>query len=272
MSKSTKTKPDTDAVAPTSTSADDAIQTTGDIQVIGRAAALLRMLVSSDGIDVNAAAKSLGIGRSSAHRYLASMERHDLLARRDRATYEVGTLMTQLGAVALARSGVIRTARPVMRDLRDEVKQTVTLALWDGSTAVVAHVVEDTSRTAHVTVQVGRALSADSAQTTVFRAFVPDGARSRAPRPAQLDDDVLEEVRRSRIVVRDGLQEGLRAVAVPIMDASGRIAATLAVVGIAQLVPDRADSDLAVALQRASAAVTVALGARAGADPLEDPG
>src|SRR3546814_4254331 len=108
---------------------------TNDIQVIARTAQLLRVLTTADSIDVVAAANALEIGRSSAHRYLTSMERHGLLARRDRNTYEVGTLMTQLGAAALARSGVIRAARPLMEGLRDEVRQTVTLELWHGASA-----------------------------------------------------------------------------------------------------------------------------------------
>src|SRR3546814_18858852 len=40
----------------------------------------------------------------------------------------------------------------------------ISLALWNGASAVVAHVTEDTSRTAHVSVQVGRALRPDAAQ------------------------------------------------------------------------------------------------------------
>lgn len=229
---------------------------TNDIQVIARTAQLLRVLTSADSIDVVAAANALEIGRSSAHRYLTSMERHGLLARRDRNTYEVGTLMTQLGAAALARSGVIRAARPLMEALRDEVRQTVTLALWNGASAVVAHVTEDTSRTAHVSVQVGRALRPDAAQTVIFRAFVGGGVAPATPEDAEL----LAQARRNGVAVRDAREDGVRAVAVPIMDPSGAVIATLAAVGIAQIVPDSVDSDLAHALQRTSTKVTQALG------------
>lgn len=230
---------------------------TNDIQVIARTAQVLRLLTMADSVDVVATATALEIGRSSAHRYLSSMERHGLLARRDRNTYEVGTLMTQLGAAALARSGVIRAARPLMEALRDEVRQTITLALWNGASAVVAHVTEDTSRTAHVSVQVGRALRSDAAQTVIFRAFV-DGAR--LPSTPGDERSAEEDVREAGVAVRDAPEDGVRAVAVPILDPSGAVIATLAAVGIAQLVPGDADSPLARALIRTSARVTQALG------------
>lgn len=227
-----------------------------DIQVIARTAQLLRLLTVVDNIDVIAAAHALDIGRSSAHRYLASMEHHGLLVRRDRNSYEAGTLMTQLGAAAIARSGVIRVARPCMEALRDEVQQTITLALWNGATAVVAHVTEDNTRTAHVSVRVGRALRSESAQTIIFSAFA--GAERQ---PGREDADALERVRRVGVAVREGREEGVRAVAVPILDASGSILATLAAIGIAQLVPESDDSDLARALTTASKKITRALGA-----------
>lgn len=225
-----------------------------DIQVVARTAQLLRLLTVGDSIDVLSAARALDIGRSSAHRYLASMERHGLLVRRDRNSYEAGTLMTQLGAAAITRSGVIRVAGRFMEALRDEVQQTITLALWNGATAVVAHVTEDVTRTAHVSVRVGRGLRPDSAQTVIFSAFA-GGERT----PPDVDEDTLDRVRNAGVAVREGREDGVRAVAVPIMDATGAILATLAAVGIAQLVPESDDSDLARALTRASTRITRAL-------------
>lgn len=227
-----------------------------DIQVVARTAQLLRLLTVSDSIDVASVARALGIGRSSAHRYLLSMERHGLLVRRGRTTYETGSLMMQLGAAALARNGVVRLARPLMESLRDEVQHTITLALWNGAAAVIAHVAEDTSRTAHVSVRVGRALRPEAAQTVIFTALL-----AGTPRRAGLDAAALDAVRRSGVAVRESREDGVRAVAVPIVDPSGAVLATLAAVGVAQLVPHAEDSDIARALTRVSRAITRALGA-----------
>lgn len=232
---------------------------TADIQVIARAAEVLRVLTSADGIDVPGAAAALGIGRSSAHRYLSSMERHGFLSRRDRNTYEAGALMTQLGAIALSRSGVIRVAGPIMEALRDEVRQTIALALWNGDTAVVAHVVEDASRTAHVTLRVGIALGREAAQTAVFQAFTPQGPSRRSGSVAHSNNEYLTSVRTHGVAVRDSIHDGVRAVAVPVRDPSGAVIATIAAVGITLLVPDAIDSPVAKALKRGSADITEAL-------------
>lgn len=230
-----------------------------DIQVIARAAEVLRLLTTMDQIDVDSASDVLGISRSSAHRYLTSLERHGFLSRRDRNSYEVGTLMTQIGAVAMARSVVIRRARPVMEQLRDEVEQTITLALWNGAAAVVAHVVEDTSRTAHVSVRVGSILARHAAQTVVFRAFVdrPTFHRSAPVEPAEAPDLVI--ARREGVASWESDRDGIRAVAVPVFDADGSVVATLASVGIAQLMRPEFDPPLVGALKRASAAVSEAV-------------
>lgn len=230
-----------------------------DIQVIARAAEVLRLLTQGDQVDVVTAAEVLGISRSSAHRYLTSLERHGFLARRDRNSYEVGTLMTQIGAVAMARSAVIRRARPIMEQLRDEVGQTITLSLWNGNAAVVAHVVEDTSRTAHVSVRVGSALNRHAAQTVIFRAFVERTAFSRSPLVDRTEDEVVQRARQDGVATWASDREGIRAVAVPIFDPAGSVVATLAAVGIAQLMPSERDTPLVKALTRASADVSEAM-------------
>ncbi|MFD0522362.1 IclR family transcriptional regulator domain-containing protein [Paractinoplanes durhamensis] len=58
----------------------------------------------------------------------------------------------------------------------------------------------------------------------------------------------LEEARRTGIVVRVSQANGVSAVATPVLDPSGRLVATLAVVGIAQFVPEEIDSAVARAL------------------------
>ena len=89
----------------------------GDLQVVARVVQLLRLLAANESMDLVAAAEELGVGKSTAHRYLASMENHGLLQRRDRNRYEFGGLLAELGTMALARLGVLDLAGPVMDDI-----------------------------------------------------------------------------------------------------------------------------------------------------------
>jgi DNA-binding IclR family transcriptional regulator len=222
----------------------------GDLQVVGRVVQLLRLLAANETIDLVSAAEELGVGKSTAHRYLASMENHSLLQRRDRNRYEFGVLLAELGTMALSRLGVLDLAGPVMEDISVRVRHTVVLSVWNGHGPVVAQVREDSSRTAHVSIAVGSRLGPNTAQSLVFWAFRNQSFyrfRPGAPQVGATEEE-LSEVRRTGVAVRASPREGVSAVATPVRDPAGRVVATLAVVGISQLVPEEIDSPVALAL------------------------
>ena len=222
----------------------------GDLQVVARVVQLLRLLAANETIDLVSAAEELGVGKSTAHRYLASMENHGLLQRRDRNRYEFGVLLAELGTTALSRLGVLDLAGPVMEEISVAVRHTVVLSVWNGHTPVVAQVREDRSRTAHVSIGVGSLLGIDSAQNLIFWAFRDQSFyrfRAGAP-PVRATEAELAEIRRTGIAVRVFHSYGVSAVATPVRDPAGQVVATLAVVGIAQFVPEEIDSPVARAL------------------------
>lgn len=222
----------------------------GDLQVVARVVQLLRLLAANETIDLVSAAEELGVGKSTAHRYLASMENHGLLQRRDRNRYEFGVLLAQLGTMALSRLGVLDLAGPVMEEISAKVRHTVVLSVWNGHSPVVAQVCEDRSRTAHVSIAVGSLLLPDAAQTVIFWAFRDQSFyrfRTGAP-PVVATETELAEARRTGIAVRVSHSNGVSAVATPVRDPAGRVIATLAVVGISQFVPEGIDSPVARAL------------------------
>ncbi|MBQ0826538.1 IclR family transcriptional regulator [Streptomyces tagetis] len=226
---------------------------TGDIQVIARTVQLLRRLNEDGAIDLAHAAKELGVGKSTAHRYLASMETHGLLQRLDRVRYEVGPLLAELGITALTRLGVVDLARPVMEELSHRVRHTVVLSIWNGHAPVVAEVHEDASRTAHVSIRRGSTLRPNTAQAALFAAY-PDKCYHRPGGPVTaLTEAETAAIHRTCVSVRTSDEEGVRAVATPVWGGSGRLVASLAVVGIAQLVPEEDDSPVAQALTAAAA-------------------
>jgi DNA-binding IclR family transcriptional regulator len=230
----------------------------GDLQVVSRVAQLLRLLAAHETIDLVSAAEELGVGKSTAHRYLASMENHGLLQRRDRNRYEFGVLLAELGTMALSRLGVLDLAGPVMDDISASMRQTVVLSVWNGHSPVVAQVSEDSSRTAHVSIKVGSTLGPDAAQTVIFWAYRNKSYyrfREGAP-PVNATEAELDEARRTGIVVRVSHANGVSAVATPVLDPTGRLVATLAVVGIAQFVPEEVDSPVACALLRGAETIS----------------
>lgn len=214
----------------------------GDIQVIGRVAALLDCLGPvSRSIDAHQAASVLGVGRSTAHRYLASMEKAGLLQRRDAGTYEFGPALVRLGAIALARFGLVESAGPVMRELATQIAGTIVLSVWGGQAPVVVRVVPDTSRLTTVSIDVGRSLDPEAAQSRVFAAY-----RKRRTGADDCHEDVIEwEGSRSAtpiLVARHTYAEGaLKAIAVPVLSADSEVLGTLATLGLRVSLPDAED-------------------------------
>lgn len=229
----------------------------GDIQVISRVVALLECLEPDSAVlDTPTTARVLGVGRSTAHRYLVSLEKGGLLRRRDATTYELGPVLSRLGTLALSRPGVLEAARPVMRELSVQIRNTVVLSVWGGRAPVVAQVAPDSSRITTISVEVGRSLPADAAQSRVFAAYQQ---RDRAHRGGHLrvaDDPQLKQigdVLTARQVYEGG---GFKTIAAPILSRSG-IVATLAVIGLAVYMPDAEDEAVAEQLVAAIARIDV---------------
>lgn len=212
----------------------------GDIQVVARIATLLDCLdPDSPYLDTQITAKALGVGRSTAHRYLVSLEKRRLLRRRDATTYELGPVLSRLGTLALSRLGVLEAAGPVMQELGREIHNTVVLSVWGGRAPVIARVVPDNSRITTISVEVGRSLPPDAAQSRVFAAYHKLGRGSGRLRA--VDDEGLRPVGgllTARQVYAGG---GFKTIAAPILTADGAIVATLAVIGLAVFMPEEED-------------------------------
>src|SRR5690554_3701644 len=104
----------------------------GSIQSIDRCGQILRYVARHENARAAGIAADLGIQRSTAHRYLASMEEAGML-RRDRVGgYVAGPLLAQLGIQALRAFRVVDEAAPYMESLTAETRQTVVLTLWGG--------------------------------------------------------------------------------------------------------------------------------------------
>jgi DNA-binding IclR family transcriptional regulator len=240
------TKPDVSAAAENEAQG-------GDIQVIARVAALLERLDwDAPWIDTPTTAQVLGVGRSTAHRYLASLERAGLLQRRDATTYELGPALRRLGTLALSQLGVVEAAGPVMRELCAQVRNSVVLSVWGGRAPVIARVVPDSSRITTISVEVGRSLPPEAAQSRLFAAYqrpARRGLRTVEDEHIRTVGDVLT----AHYVYAGG---GFKTLAAPVLDAEGGIVAALAVIGLNVFMPD--DEDDVVTEQLVAAAARIA--------------
>jgi DNA-binding IclR family transcriptional regulator len=228
----------------------------GDIQVIARIATLLECLdPDSPSLDTQTTAKALGVGRSTAHRYLVSLEKRGLLRRRDATTYELGPVLCRLGTLALSRLDVLEAAGPVMHELCREIRNSVVLSVWGGRAPVIARVVPDNSRITTISVEVGRSLPPDAAQSRLFAAYHKLGRGTAHLRT--VDDPGLRPVGGLLTACQVYAGGGFKTIAAPILTADGAIVATLGVIGLAVFMPE--DEDDAVAEQLVAAVSRIGL-------------
>lgn len=228
-----------------------AASTRGDIQVVSRLAALLDCITATaPALDIQRAADVLGVGRSTAHRYLASMEKSALLQKDASGKYVLGPVMVRLGAIAFSGSGLIDAAGPLMTGLAAEIPGTIVLSVWGGDAPVVARVERNTRQTTTVAVDVGRSLGPESAQSLVFGAF----RARRDGQPHEQEGVSTYQIdeggqRRDVLIARHTYAEGaLKVIAVPVLSRGGDIVATLAILGFGASLPDTKDDVVIIGL------------------------
>ncbi|MDT9592844.1 helix-turn-helix domain-containing protein [Nocardioides zeae] len=238
-----------------------------DIQSVARVAQILA-LFSPQRPTVSAAeaARLLGLNRSTATRYLASLETTGLLRRNSQVstTFEPGQALVQLGAFALGGLSVTSAAPPVMRRLSRATGHTVALSVWGATGPVVVHSENSVEWGASVTVRVGTHLQMNAAQTRVFLAFHED--RMLVERlVGTLEDQVREETLTDIASIRSGTMgqrvsnNGVSVFAAPIFDTHG-ICASLGLLGTTTALPLDSSPKESALLMEAAQDLTRTLG------------
>jgi DNA-binding IclR family transcriptional regulator len=225
------------------------------IQSIDRAANVLALLdQDTRSLSPALVAERLGMNRTTAHRYLQSLQRAGFLS----ASFGPGPLLDQLSALVSVRQQILGLAPAIMRQLSDATGLTSVLSFLGRTGAVVTLVEEPNRGTILLTVRVGTVLELKAAQTRVLLAFQTDtGAVARAlaalpPAEAAAERDALAAVRRDRIAWADLDREGLASVAVPIF-AAADVHAAMALLGTtAMLRPADRDAERVRSLERAA--------------------
>jgi DNA-binding IclR family transcriptional regulator len=240
-----------------------------DIQVVARCAHVLRMFShETRTVRVTDVASELGVGRTTAHRYLASLANAGFLERDDERGYGLGPLLSHVGTLALNGLGVVELADPYLRDLADTADETGVLAVWSGHSPVVVRSQEPVKRILNISIRVGRALSLDAAQAAVFLAHQPGGERTERllgqldPLQADRVRARIEDVRRTGLAISDTINVGTRAIAAPVFGRDGEIVATMGIIGTVHTVPADLNSGKVLALRDTSARLSAALGHR----------
>jgi DNA-binding IclR family transcriptional regulator len=241
------------------------------IQSVEVAARILRALAATGrSLPLKDLAKAAGMHPGKVHRYLVSLTRSELVAQ-DEASghYGIGSAAIALGLAGLRSLNVVRTATALLPALRDEINETVLLAMWTPQGPVV-FALEESSRPVTMNIRVGSILPLSSTATgRVFASFLPSDevselldAEMKASRGEKRDvQKLLDETRRHGLArVSGDLVPGVNALAAPIFDHKDRIAGVIGALGRSEELDVDYKGAVAVALLRSAVEISRCLG------------
>jgi DNA-binding IclR family transcriptional regulator len=95
---------------------------------------LLQLVGERQALRVAEAADLLGVARSTAHRLLTALRRRGFVMQdRPNGAYRPGPVLYEIGLGAVSRIDIVRVARPVLEQLREETQETASLAVLEGA-------------------------------------------------------------------------------------------------------------------------------------------
>jgi IclR family pca regulon transcriptional regulator len=236
---------------------------------------------------VNELAREVGLGRSTTHRYVATLAALGYL-RQDAQTrkYRLGPRVLDLGFSAINSMELRQIAAPLLQQLSDETGYTVNMAILDGTDIVYVErcrSARDGQRAIDLNLHVGARLPAYcTSMGKVLLAHRPDAEREQLLArieltrrgPNTLTDRralaaELDRVRAAGLAVNDEeLSYGLRSIAAPVRAASGEVVAAINLAVHRSMASRMGDvvARLGPALRRTAADVSAGIGHR-GATP-----
>lgn len=193
----------------------------------------------------------VGMHKSTVYRLLTTLEKKGFIQRvEENGTYRLGLGLVKLGALVLKSNNIYRQAILYMHRLSAEYRETVDLAILDGAEVVYLQVVESPQRVKLATAPGERLPAFCTATGKAFLAFLPDdqvqsilkrGMRKYTECTITSIPEILKELRRTRergfAISEQEFEQGINAVAAPILDANQSPLAAMAIVGPAFRLP-----------------------------------
>ena len=245
---------------------------------VTRAIGLLDALAGSEGgLGVNELARRIGVNASTASRLLATLQEGGLVSRVDGGPYRLGLRLVTLSDRVLAQLDVRSLARPLLTALVAQTGETATLSLPGDGDAITVDFVPSPSSVVSMA-RVGRpSVSHATAAGKVMLAFAradPPPASALGPLrpytertitdPAALASELATVRERGWAEAVGEREPDLAALAAPVADRDGRLAAILGLQGPTARLPVATRRTLRAPLLAAAAALSRALGSAGG--------
>ncbi len=221
-------------------------QGTYRVQALDRAFSVLTLLGESDmPLGLAQVAAALQLHKSTAHRFLMVLEKHRMVERTGGGKFRLGLKLFDLGNRAIEQYDLRERAQPHLRQLVTETEETAHLCILEGAHVIYIDKIEP-ARSVRMITRIGASNPVHCTSVgKAMLAFLPEG------RIAEILDSIhferfthrtittvetlraeIEKTRRRGYAVDDEeLEEGLRCIAVPVLDAQRLPVAAVSVSG-----------------------------------------
>lgn len=254
------------------------------IQSIVRAASILKFLSErQDMVGVSEIARNVDLGKSTTHRLLSTLC-HVGYVRTDsgRGRYALGFGLLRLTGDWLQSIEVRMASLPVLRRLRQQTGETVSLNLRDADTCVPIESLDSQQAIRHI-VELGRPQPLHSgAGGKVILAFLPEDEIEELIAAAELEPARTQALRKQLALIRQqgsGLSRGERvpgacAVSAPISNRDRQIVGSVSVLCVDSTLDDARAAEFGRLVLEAAGEISAGLGryGPALASPVHEPG
>jgi DNA-binding IclR family transcriptional regulator len=216
------------------------------VQALDRAFAVLDLLSESDtALGLAQVASSLQLHKSTAHRFLMVLERHRMVERTSAGKFRLGLRLFDLGNRAIEQYDLRDRAQPHLRRLVNETEETAHLCILEAARVIYIDKIEP-ARSVRMITRIGASNPVHCTSVgKAILAFLPEERvadvikRTRFERfthrtiatPEAFRAEIEKTRRRGYAVDDEELEEGLRCIAVPLLDAQRQPVAAVSVSG-----------------------------------------
>lgn len=212
------------------------------VRSVERAAMVLKVLAEGGAsMGVSQIAQATGLGKSTAHRLLASLARADFVRVEPKSRqYSLGGGLLQLTANWLGGFGIRTVALPHLRALRQKTRETVSLNIRDGDCRVAIERL-DTAHEVRFVVDLGRPVPLHVGATgKAILAFLPESEVNEALASAGVDGaacirirEDLQKIRRVGAAISTGERvPGTRSISSPVFDSEAAVIASVSILSL----------------------------------------
>lgn len=252
-------------------------QPSSSVRSVNRSFDILELLGARSKVSLSDVARYLGLPRSSAHAILTTLcsRGYASYSAGDR-TYSIGIRAWELGQQFRVYDAIVTHAAPEMESLVENLNEICQLAVRDGRQLVYLHKVESqqpmqllsrpgTRLNAHAS-GLGKALLSALGDSEIDELYAGVELEAFTPSTISTVDDLKRELAQiRRIGIAEDREEyvpGLRCIATPVVDSTGRPIAAISVSLSTVRCTESWRKRAIPALQASARAISTALGAR----------